>query len=596
MVDATQKNNSNLGDGITKSALFFSPFGRILPHAIPEATLAYELKRKGYAVTHITCGEFLKGQCVVLDAYGLNNENLTAEIVNKTCQECTACAESLFEKNIPMHGILEVKAQQLAESEISRLIAGISPQNFAEFEYEGLCFGKIAGYQHLINFKKFTPHFDESEFPVFLKELEHCLWVFFALKTYSSQNAALPDVCFVYNSLYSVNAVFRHFYEQKGVRVVSLHAGANLHHSLDSLLLMEKSVFTHISRLKDIWPEFASRRLTKERTDWVIDHFKELAAGKSAFAYSAPAQKSTAPDIRKVWHIPAEKKICLAAMSSYDERFAAEFTGNLASSQDAIFVDQIEWIKAIKEFAASHKHIHFIIRLHPREFPNKRESVQSKHAELVIEALRNHPENLTINTPADDLSLYDIAREVDLALTSWSSVSKELMLLGIPVVLYTADSQWYPATLAKVGRSRSEYFELIEHKINEGWSVKNSINVFKWLAFETIDNTFRLTTKLSSAHSQKPARFFWRVLNRFFGPTFFIRWRIGRITEHRLLYKVGSQGRLPVEYSRPTNAISSKTNHDLEIAIHALHKLGEVFFGDERHWPSKFKQMLTGRN
>ena len=583
-----KSRNSNV-----KSVLFFSPFGRILPHSIPEATIARELSLSGFEVTHITCGELLKGQCIVLDAHGLNHSKLSRETLDRTCRECNACAANLFKNVATLTGMFDSRTKQIAQSEIERLVATISPQSFAGFEYEGFPFGKIAGYQHLIHFKKFTPDISPSEWPVFLKELEHCLWVYFALNAFVSQTEKLPDVGLVYNSLYGVNAVFRHFFEKKGVRIISLHAGANLHHFHDTMLLMEKSTFTHLTNLRNIWPEFENRPLTQDRADWVLDHFKELAAGKSVFAYSAPAQKDEAPDIRKKWNITNDKKICLVAMSSYDERFAAEYTGNLAPSRDSIFSDQIDWIKSIKDYATSHEHIHFIIRLHPREFPNKRESVRSRHAELVIEALKGPPENLTINTPADNLSLYDIARDVDLALTSWSSVGKELMLLGIPLVLYTADSQWFPAQLGKVAASKSQYFEFIEESLKEGWSIERSYEVFRWLAFETIDNTVTLTTRLSPARSFYAINFFWRVINKLFGPASGIKYRTGRVRERDVLCNIMANGGIPAILLRDQNKSVATTSSEQEIVRTTLIKVGLIFFGPEGNWPLKFRQMLV---
>ena len=591
MSNDQQKITNSTKSSNTKRALFFTPFAGVVPHSIPEATVANELQKAGFKVDHITCGELLKGQCIVLDAHGLS-KNPPSHTLDTTCRACQSCAKSLFKNQVSLNELLDSKNLADVKTKVSNLISTITRENFADFEYDGLSLGKIAAYQHMLHFKKFTPEIDPREFPIFLRELENCLWVYFALNQYLMRNPELPDIGFVYNSLYSVNAVFRLFFERKGVRIISLHAGANLHHFLDTMLLMEKSTFTHLANLKNMWPEFDSRRLSKKRSDWVLDHFKELSAGKSVFAYSAPAQKAGAPDIRIKWNIPSEKKICLVALSSYDERFAAEYTGVLTPSKDAIFTTQIDWVKSIKDYAVNREDIHFIIRLHPREFPNKRESVQSKHAALVIEALKDCPHNLSINTPADNLSLYDIARDVDLALTSWSSVGKELMLIGIPLVLYTADSQFYPASLAKIATNRAEYFQLIEQMINEGWSIKNSTKIFKWLAFETIDNTFKLTTRLSSARLNKFTRLFWRVIDKLLGPAAGLTWRLGRVVDRKVLVSVVREGRLPVAYREQENDNGSIAEKDLEITVQALHQLGEIFFGPRDQWPSKFTLML----
>src|SRR5690606_6941171 len=93
------------------------------------------------------------------------------------------------------------------------------------------------------------------------------------------------------------------------------------------------------------------------------------------------------------------------------------------------------------------KDLFLIIRVHPREFPNKRDSLKSDHALELEQTLSELPENVRVNWPSDNISLYDLAQIMDVCLNSWSTAGKEMGTLGIPVVLYSADLVFYPADL-----------------------------------------------------------------------------------------------------------------------------------------------------
>ena len=569
--------------------LVFSPFARILPHSVPEAGVYSQLRNAGHDVRIISCGQIFQGQCITLDALGLANSDL--KTIKKTCAECVSCSKKLFPDAQDIKSILDKTGDDIA-SKVRSLTKSITAENFADFTYGGLPVGKIAAYQHMINFKKFTPSITEGEFPKFLREAQNCLYVYFALEAFSHTADFKPDLVVTYNSLYGVNAIFCQFFAKNGSRVYSLHAGANLNKALDTILIMNNNTFDYLTTLKAKYIGGGRTALTEDKVTSVLSHFRELASGKSVFAYSKKVDHNKVPDIRSQFNIRKERRIILAAMSSYDERFSAEYCGALGKSKDAVFSTQIDWISWLVKYAKTRDDLHFIIRLHPREFPNKRESVQSQHAMLVIEALKHKPENVCVNIPADNLSLYDIARETDVTLTSWSSVGKELMLLGIPLVLYTADSQWYPPSLAMCASTLEEYESLINDALASGWSVKNSIEVLRWLSFETCDNTFQLTTRLSPARKIRVIDFSRRVAAKIFGPSFLVNSRIGRVIEAKALIAAMETGLTKSEVINESGV--TNTSKDLEITLQYLPRLGEIMFGKARSaWPEKFLTMIN---
>jgi hypothetical protein len=572
---------------VKMNVLIFSPFPRIVQHSIPEATVIGELRRAGHNVMTITCGEALRGQCVTLDALG--RQNASDAVVSMTCRECVACGETLHPDALLLADLIDVDRAQIKEK-IKNAMIGLGPGNFMDFKYDDLQIGRLAAYQHMINFKKFTEQISEEEFPKFAREVENCLTVLFALDAFSKKQLFAPDVVMTYNSLYSVNAVFCAFFARKGAKIYSLHAGANLRSFYDTMLLMPDNTFRYLKMLIENY-NANNVTLTEKDAKHVISHFKELSLGRSAFAYSKKADHNSTPDIRQKFRVNANSKILLAAMSSYDERFSAEFCGHLAKSQDSVFGSQIDWVKWLVDWARSRNDVHLIIRLHPREFPNKREGVQSLHALQVLEALKDLPNNVSINVPADNLSLYDIAREVDVALTAWSSVGKELMLLGIPLVMFTSDSQWFPSSLASCASSSSEYANMIEKAMAEGWSIRNSIGVLKWLVYETRHNTYELSTRLSPAGRLWPTEIVFRVFKKFLGPDFGVNLRVGRILNSDTFLSALVTGKLKSQLQRHSRV--GKMDSDFAVAHRQLQALGTIMFGRNRsRWPSKFIGLL----
>jgi hypothetical protein len=155
-----------------------------------------------------------------------------------------------------------------------------------------------------------------------------------------------------------------------------------------------------------------------------------------------------------------------------------------SSGQTSVFDGQFEWIAFLLAFAARRSDLHFIIRLHPRMFPNKRDNVQSPVVEQLMVLLENAPANVSLNLPSDQVSLYDVMQIVDVLLSYRSSVGAELAAFGIPVVVpANSDFFTYPEEINLIGRSRDDYAAKIDQAIAEGWSIENTRRSFRWFAF-----------------------------------------------------------------------------------------------------------------
>jgi hypothetical protein len=149
-----------------------------------------------------------------------------------------------------------------------------------------------------------------------------------------------------------------------------------------------------------------------------------------------------------------------------------------------VFDGQLGWIRFVLDYAEQRPDLHFIVRLHPRMFPNKRENVRAPIVDDLMAMFEGAPTNVSINLPTDHVSLYDLMQIVDVLLNYSSSVGAEHAALGIPVVVPANDDFFtYPNEVNLVGTSKADYVDKIDQALAAGWSIENMRLAFRWFAF-----------------------------------------------------------------------------------------------------------------
>jgi len=154
------------------------------------------------------------------------------------------------------------------------------------------------------------------------------------------------------------------------------------------------------------------------------------------------------------------------------------------ASDGHVLTEQDRW--GLVDYVKTRRDLFLVLRVHPREFPNKREGVQSHHAQQLKQAFSDLPANVVVNWPDQAISMYDLADQTDVFLNSWSSVGKEMALLGIPVVLYAPDLAFYPADLGYWGTTSADYFAAIDRALADGWSFDRVRRAYRWYVLEFI--------------------------------------------------------------------------------------------------------------
>jgi len=465
---------------MAERVLFFAPHAGIWIHAFPEALVARAVKAAGGEVVYVTCGGAFSSFCVTMAAHGVSADSPTRD-KEKVCRACRRNRDVLRVafgfRSYDFESVLEPRD----EDRIRELLASARRDDIASFVVDGIRVGQAALYEYLIQTKRAQGELDEDEWTRFLPRLANVLRSLLAAQRVIERER--PTRVIAYNTLYSVNAMWRAVAEQRGIPVYVLHAGPNFAYRLRTMIIGRDSTTRAMYRLVDAWPQHRDVPANAEELDTVTDHFCEVLAGQNVFAYSAP--KSHA-DWRPRFGIRPDQKLLVAAMSSYDEYVAARAIGEQPDESNLLFPTQIDWIRALVAWVRDQPDRFLLLRVHPREFPNKREGVKSQHAQMLERELVDLPPNVRVNWPADELSLYDIAEYADVFLNAWSSAGKEMAMLGRPVVVYCPSLLMYSADINYVGETRETYFAAIEDALRKGWSFEHIRGAYRWCAVEYV--------------------------------------------------------------------------------------------------------------
>jgi hypothetical protein len=460
--------------------VFYAPHAGIWVHAFPEALVAEALAQSGHQIVYVTCDRQFSGYCTPMTADRLRYDS-PAKAKEATCRRCEGAAATIGRSFGFRHTVLGRYLREGDAVEIERIQDGTTRENFLDLYLEGVPVGRLATYELLLNRKKRSLDFSDDEWTEYRILLGNALRSLMASRRMLDEES--PDRVVVYNSLYAVNNVACRLAEARGIPTYFLHAGGNLSHRMETLLIGRKDGVRFYERLLDYWPSVRELPCDSTSLSPVTDHFLELLRGTHAYAYSAP-KASRKRDLVREFGIPPASKVLVATMSSPDERFAANVIEIMGDGTSRVFLNQVEWIGALCEWLRSRSDLFLIIRVHPREFPNKRERVTSEHALELAKVLNDVPPNVRVNWPDDQVSLYDLAGVADVFLNAWSAAGKEMSLLGLPVVVYAPELLVYPPDLNYAARTREEYFPMIDRALGDGWSAERMRIAFRWCALE----------------------------------------------------------------------------------------------------------------
>lgn len=478
--------------------LFFTPHAEFWVHTVPEAMIAKSLAAEGYKVRLLTCGA-VQTYCAPMAAHRLSpgcGKNDYADI----CQTCGENAKAIrWTYRFPMD-TLATFLDDTDKAACEKIAADAVANQSLTTEYLGVDVGAFATYELTLIHKTMSTSYSNSQWAEYGVYLRNSILSLLAFSRYLKHHR--PDVVVAFSPQYSNINPCLTYASHQGLKVLFMESGNNLSNRLGTMRVWDWRVHGLVNPALRYWDRSELHPVTEQTARAVVGHLQQLLNGSHFTVYSTPYHAHT--DIRGKWSIRPDQKVALMTLSSYDEAYAAYLIHGFP--EDKVFSDvfrtQTEWLKATIEWARGRDDVFLIIRVHPRDFPNKRDSLRSEQSYKLEGLLRDGlPDNVIVNWPVDEVSLYELLEDADLVLTGWSVTALEALIFGIPVVTYDQKLPSYPADIMLTGRSEREYYENIDKAIAQGWSIDNSRNAFRWLSYNFVDATI-LVSEHFGAHER----------------------------------------------------------------------------------------------
>lgn len=494
--------------------LFFTPHAALWPHTAPEAFIARALAAQGHSVTYLTCGK-AQTYCAPMTARR-HAPGCSPQEVARICSECRANTDAIaFVYRFPVDE-LENHLGPDDKARLDAIAADAVTHGSLDTRYLEVDVGRIALYEFTLAHKKMSTELTPAQWREYQVYLANALRTLDAFSRYLDRHPV--DVVFAFSPQYSnINSCMQYAIA-RGVKVMFMESGTNLSDRLSSMRVWDWKVHRLVNPALTYWKHSSLNLVSASGVAAVIGHFEQLLSGQHFAVFSAPYSESR--DLRQRWHIRQDQKVLLMTLSSYDEAYAALLISAFPRSKvfSDVFETQADWLRATIEWAKGRPDVFLVIRVHPRDFPNKRENFRSEQSFMLEELLASVPPNVHVNWPSEGVPLYELLEDTDALLTGWSVTALEALILGIPVVTYDARLPSYPADVHYTGRSASEYFGNIDRALSDGWSLKNAINGFRWMAYNFVTCTVRASDRFGRFELGQTAgpihRLASRVMNR----------------------------------------------------------------------------------
>lgn len=508
----------------SKKFIFFNPQPLSWSSYLPYMKLAKDIANLGHKTTFLNCGSLLEGTCpshwsVFHEAKLKKNKNIN---LKDLCSKCIFYQKKIssIDDNFSIINLEDFLNQSTKET-YNKLIKKLSkkPLNkIINFKIENIPLGKFAAYELLLSFKKKNLEFNSDQKKIYLKSLKKSIILFLIIKRLIN-NYSFTDVI-VNNSSYCMNRIVMSLCKKNKKNVFNLEHGD---HFANRLSLLEFTKFSstvdHRYFLKNkIWPQLKNKNvIAKDNLELVFDHFYSVFDKKLNMTFSSKAVKNF--DIRKKIKVLKSQKIILVVTSSYDEQFAAKTIGNKYPKKK-LFKSNIDWLKFLVKTAEKNPKLFFILRIHPREMPSKRNPLNSELINNFDKIFnKNLPKNIFINWPTQNISLYNILPYSDLVLTEGSSVTLEALLFGIPVLTCSQEYSVVPNDLVVISKNKLNYVQNIKKSLNKPIEISKILKIISWINLLIINSkinnlkTYNLRENFSNKFFNKFFRYFFYYFN-----------------------------------------------------------------------------------
>lgn len=419
--------------------LFFAPEAGVEPLFLRMCYLARTLKELGYEVRIARCFQLYR-QCPVKIANRDGRSRKRSE--TEQCLQCADYSDRVL-KHFGLQSIdLRYFKTEVINQRIDRESASL-PENLFEYEYESIGFGKLSA-SNIMLCNKIS---DQKRMLVEYRDIwiDHIKEDLLTFMLAGEICRLMPIKAMVHFSNYSMFTAASLALRRQSIP--SYHFASPGHKDVDfqRVNIYPDPELHSINEICDSWSQWRDKPLDRLRITEMTDDLIGRLVAAGVYGYSPAKTLRDGFSLHSQMGLSPEKKLIVAYTSSLDELLGARLAYDAWDRNVPIhpqpFADQIDWLQSLTDFVGNRKDLQLVVRVHPREGANHRESVISDHLHLLQTHFQKTYDNCRFVWPGDAISSYDLAEVADVALTSWSTIGLELARLGIPVL--AAFNWWY---------------------------------------------------------------------------------------------------------------------------------------------------------
>jgi hypothetical protein len=459
--------------------LLFSPHAYFSMHALPEALVAQSLIDQGVEVITVNCDGIYSNQCLCMPL----TRTLEEKEKKSICKNCKKNRDTINKEFGFRSELIENFVTSEDRLQAEKLVNSLKIESYLDLLVKNIPIAQFALYEFLLNHKLPDTIMPKRLWGQYKSILMNTLLTMSAIEKLIEKER--PSRITTYNSTYSVNRIVCAISEDKNISHFEILSG-NGYSNRYQKIMINKGIGKWLLYNKN--PFLMEKRkiiLTQKEIKDVTANFVTQFKALSPWVYSIASKRISSHRIRSMLGISLKQKILLATMSSADEVVGLRLAGVTTYEKASFFKTQQEWVEWLIKFARYNENYFIVIRVHPREFPNKRDQILSENANRFMKfvGLLDKPKNVFINTPSDNLSLYDLLKITDVLLNRSSTAAVEASLYGIPVVgvgdrLFLSDP-----ILQSESYCEEEYAISIKNAADSGWNFENVIHVYRWMNY-----------------------------------------------------------------------------------------------------------------
>lgn len=430
-------------------------------------------------ITHLGCAGVLN-RCTSIISYGNKiDDDWLLEKKPSICKRCIKGQAALVDDSrLALDPLLD-GLNKVQQDIIMELTTRQSPlaSTYLEVQYENAPLGRLAFFDFTMCNK--LSHRTQLTLDHQIDYLAHLKDVFYVWNFIDRalQNHHFDSALYI-NGNYSLNAVARERLSRAGVKCWSVeYSWANA--EKNKCVYLEQDRLVHC---RD-WPSL-SRILPKYQCrlkDGIIaiNGFRNRMYGVDHNSYTSPVRTSSWGNFEKFKS--QFKEVVSIFVSSGDELLTHEVVYGF-KPDTSLFNDQHDWLNFLIENA--NPEVGYVIRLHPRLKPNKRDSVQAEEYHVLIDLLEaaRGKANFLIVEADDSISSYYILLNSVLSVVSWSMISIESVVLDVPTIVCFPRNNNFPIeTMSPMPENIEEVAKYIRREKIPLRSTEHEVNMMKWI-------------------------------------------------------------------------------------------------------------------